>query len=239
MSRFVSRRQVGAYPRLPLKGTLDLTYRCGNNCRHCWLRLAPDAPERVSELSLDEIRRAVGEARAMGCREWAISGGEPMLRPDFGEIFAAIVDLSSGYTLNTNGTLITPGIARLLRRKGTTLVALYGATAAVHDAVTRNPGSFAALERGIAYLQEAGAAFTVQIVPMKTNFADYDAMVRLAESWSPSWRVGATWLYLSASGDARRNRDIMAERLDPVQVVELDQVLTGGPGHSDLEAVSG
>ena len=239
MSRFVSRRQVGAYPRLPLKGTLDLTYRCGNNCRHCWLRLAPDAPEGAAELSLDEIRRVVGEARAMGCREWAISGGEPMLRPDFGEIFAAIADLSSGYTLNTNGTLITPGIARLLRRTGTTLVALYGATAAVHDAVTRNPGSFAALERGIAYLQEAGAAFTVQIVPMKTNFADYDAMVRLAESWSPSWRVGATWLYLSASGDARRNRDILAERLDPVQVVELDQVFAGGPGHSDLEAVSG
>ncbi|MCK7525090.1 MAG: hypothetical protein MZV64_49535 [Ignavibacteriales bacterium] len=41
------------------------------------------------------------------------------------------------YTLNTNGTLITPAIARLLRRTGTKLVALYGATAAVHDAVTR------------------------------------------------------------------------------------------------------
>jgi MoaA/NifB/PqqE/SkfB family radical SAM enzyme len=223
MSRFVSRRQVGATPRLPLKGTLDLTYRCGNDCRHCWLRLAPDAPEGASELSLDEIRRIVGEARALGCREWAISGGEPMLRPDFGEIFSAIVDRSSGYTLNTNGTLITPRIARLLRRKGTTLVALYGATAAVHDTVTRTPGSFAALERGIAYLQEAGAAFTVQVVPMKTNIAVYDAMVRLAESWSPSWRVGATWLYLSASGDARRNRDIMAERLGPARVVELDQ----------------
>ena len=233
MSRFVSRRQVGAYPRLPLKGSLDLTYRCGNDCRHCWLRLAPDAPETISELSLDEIRRIAGEARAMGCREWVISGGEPMLRPDFGEIFSALVDRSSWYTLNTNGALITPGIARLLRRKGTTLVALYGATAAVHDAVTRNPGSFAALVRGVAYLREAGAAFTVQVVPMRTNFAGYDAMVRLAESWSPSWRVGATWLYLSASRDARRNRDILAERLDPAQVVELDQAYAGSTGAPD------
>jgi MoaA/NifB/PqqE/SkfB family radical SAM enzyme len=238
MSRFVSRRQVGAYPRLPLNGSLDLTYRCDNDCRHCWLRVPAGSTEAAPELSFEEIRRIVDEARSLGCREWAISGGEPMLRPDFGEIFSAIVDRSSRYTLNTNGTLITPGIARLLRRKGTILVALYGATAAVHDAVTRNPGSFAALERGIAYLREAGTAFTVQVVPMKTNIAAYDAMVRLAESWSPSWRVGATWLYLSASGDARRNRDIMAERLDPVRVVELDQAYAGSPGDTEGDAAS-
>lgn len=233
MSRFVARKKVERLPRIPLRGTLDLTYRCANDCRHCWLRLAPGAAERAAELSFDEIHRIVDEARAMGCREWALSGGEPMIRPDFSEIFSEIAGKSSWYTLNTNGSLITPGLARLLRRKGTKLIALYGATAAVHDAVTRNPGSFAALERGIAYLREAGAAFTVQVVPMKTNIADYDAMVRLAESWSPSWRVGATWLYLSASGDPRRNRDILAERLEPCRVVELDEAHAGGPGASE------
>jgi MoaA/NifB/PqqE/SkfB family radical SAM enzyme len=238
MKRFISRRQVGAYPRLPLKGSLDLTYRCDNDCRHCWLRLSPGAADGGRELAFDEIRRIVDEARSLGCREWTISGGEPMIRPDFSEIFSAIVDRSTRYTLNTNGTLITPGTARLLRRTGTTLVALYGATAAVHDAVTRRPGSFESLERGIAYLHEAGAAFTVQIVPMKTNFADYDAMVRLAESWSPSWRVGATWLYLSASGDARTNRDIRAERLDPAQVAELDQAYAGSPAETGPDAAA-
>ncbi len=238
MSRFVARRKVEKLPRLPLRGTLDLTYRCANDCRHCWLRLGPDAAEREVELSFGEIRRIVDEARALGCREWALSGGEPLIRPDFSEILSAIAARSSWYTLNTNGTMITPAIARLLKRRGTKLVALYGSTAAVHDAVTRNPGSFAALERGIAYLREARAGFTVQVVPMKINIADYDAMVRLAASWSPSWRVGATWLYLSASGDARKNRDILAERLDPRRVVELDEVQAGGPGSAEDDTVS-
>jgi MoaA/NifB/PqqE/SkfB family radical SAM enzyme len=228
MSRFVARRKVEELPRVPLRGTIDLTYRCGNDCRHCWLRLPPDAPEREAELSADEIRRIVAEARALGCREWAISGGEPMLRPDFTEIFADLTARSAWYTLNTNGTLITPAIARLLRRKGTKLVALYGATAAVHDAVTRRPGSFEALERGVACLREAGAAFTVQVVPMRTNIAEYDAMVRLAGRWSPSWRVGATWLYLSASGDAGRNRDILSERLEPARMIELEHAYAAG-----------
>jgi MoaA/NifB/PqqE/SkfB family radical SAM enzyme len=233
MSRFVARKKVARLPRLPLRGTIDLTYRCNNDCRHCWLRLPADAPEKSGELVFDEIRRVAAEARAMGCREWAISGGEPMLRPDFPEIFEETAGRASRYTLNTNGTLITPGIARLLRRKGTKLVALYGATAAVHDAVTRTPGSFDALSRGVAYMREAGAAFTVQIVPMRTNICEYDAMVRLAGSWSPSWRLGATWLYLSASGDPVRNRDILAERLDPAQIVALDRAHAGSPIDAD------
>ena len=232
MSRFVNRKEVIHLPRIPLRGTIDLTYRCNNDCRHCWLRLPRDSGDAAGELAADEIRRLVDDARAMGCREWFISGGEPMLRPDFPEIFAGITAKSAWYTLNTNGTLITPEIARLLRRKGTKLVALYGATAEVHDAVTRNPGSFEALWRGVAYLREAGAGFSVQVVPMKTNIFQYDAMVRLAESWSPSWRLGATWFYLSASGDPVKNAEIRAERLDPARVVELDGA--GGAGSGAL-----
>ncbi len=238
MSRYVHRKKVESLPRIPLRGALDLTYRCPNDCRHCWLRLSPAAAEASAELAFDEIRRIVEGGRAMGCREWTISGGEPMLRPDFPEIFEAVTGRSAWYTLNTNGTLITPRIARLLRRKGTKLVALYGATAAVHDAVTRNPGSFEALSRGVAYLREAGAAFSVQVVPMRTNIREYDAMVRLAESWSPSWRLGATWLYLSASGDPARNRDILSERLEPARIVELDGAAAAGVEDSETGAAS-
>ncbi len=239
MSRFVVRREVESLPRAPLLGTFDLTYRCPNDCRHCWLRLAPGAEEAAAELSTDEVRRIVDEARALGCREWAVSGGEPMLRPDFAEIFDHMTARAAWYTLNTNGTLITPPIARMLRRRGTTLVALYGATAAVHDAVTRRPGSFKALGRGVAYLREAGAAFTVQIVPLRTNIGEYEAMVRLALSWSPSWRLGATWLYLSASGDPVKNAEIAAERLDPAAIVALDQAGAGGPPLIEEDARTG
>ena len=218
---FTERVQAGAFPRLPLRGSIDLTYRCNNNCRHCWLHVPATAPEH--ELSLDEIRRIADEARAMGCREWSISGGEPMLRPDFPEIFDYLTRKARGYTLNTNGTLITPEIARLLTRKGSKMVALYGATAEVHDHITRNPGSFDALMRGFRYLQEAGAGFTVQLIPMRDNYQQYDEMVKLAKSLSPHYRVGAAWLYLSACGSAQRNAEISRQRLDPKDVIALDQ----------------
>jgi len=210
-------------PHLPLGGNLDLTYRCNNNCRHCWLRIPPRAKARQQELSFNEIKYLVDEARKMGCQKWNISGGEPMLRPDFAEIFIYITDKSVSYSLNTNGTLITPEIARLLKRRGNKMVALYGATAEVHDHVTRNPGSFEATMRGFAHLKEAGAGFTVQLIPLRDNYHQFEAMVNLAQSLGPHYRIGAAWLHLSACASARRNAEIRRQRLDPQEVIALDQ----------------
>jgi MoaA/NifB/PqqE/SkfB family radical SAM enzyme len=105
-------------PRLPLEGMLDLTYRCDNHCLHCWLWVSSTTQEIQAELSFEEIRRIVDEARQMGCQAWKISGGEPMLRPDFPEIFDYITRKAEHYNLSTNGGLITPEITQLMTRRG-------------------------------------------------------------------------------------------------------------------------
>jgi len=223
MTDYVQTRKVTNLPRIPLEGSIDLTYRCNNNCRHCWISVPADSPEKEKELTFDEIREIVDEAREMGCRRWSISGGEPMLRPDFADIFDYTTRKSVSYSINTNGTLITPEIAGLMKRKGAKMVALYGTTAEVHDHITRTPGSFEAAMQGFAYLKEAGAGFIVQLIPMRDNYHQYNEMVSLAESLSPHWRVGAAWLYLSACGDPDRNREIVRQRLSPEEVVELNK----------------
>ncbi len=57
------------------------------------------------------------------------------------------------------------------------MVALYGATAEIHDHITRTPGSFAATMQGFAYLREAKAGFIVQLIPMRANYHEFDAMI--------------------------------------------------------------
>ena len=217
-------------PRLPLQGSIDITYRCNNSCRHCWLRIPADASEKKDELSFENISRIVDEARKMGCRRWAISGGEPMIRPDFPEIFEYITAKATGYTLNTNGTLITPEIAHLLKRKGAKMVALYGATPDVYEAVTGNPHGFEQVMQGFSYLREASAGFIVQLIPMTANWHQWDKMIELAKSLSKHWRVGAPWLYLSSEGSPERNREIACQRLKPCDVIELDKP---NPSHEE------
>jgi MoaA/NifB/PqqE/SkfB family radical SAM enzyme len=53
--------------RLPLEGHLDLTYRCNNNCRHCYINLpATDKEAKGKKLSLEEISAIASEAVSMG-----------------------------------------------------------------------------------------------------------------------------------------------------------------------------
>lgn len=223
---YVHTHRSGQLPRLPLEGAIDLTYRCNNRCRHCWLWEADIETVQKKELTFEEIRRIVDEARALGCREWSISGGEPMLRPDFPEIFDYITRHSPhGYGLNTNGTLITPEIAQLMTRKGSKIIAIYGATAEVYDHITRNPGGFEQMMQGFSYLKEAGAGFTIQLVPLKDNLDQWDEMVALAKSLSSSWKTSSPWMFMSASGSAARNQEIMAQRIPPARVIQLDPPL--------------
>lgn len=223
MANSVWTKKSNNLPRLPLKGEIDITYRCNNDCRHCWLRIPPDAQEKSDELNFKEIRSVVDEARSMGCRQWSLSGGEPMLRPDFSEIFDYLTRNSNRYSLNTNGTFITPKIARLMKREGVKMVALYGATARVHDYISRRPGSFESAIRGISYLKEVGAGFTVQLVPMRDNYHQFKAMVKLATSLSPSYRIGASWFYLSACGNLEKNKSILNQRLEPKETVSVNK----------------
>lgn len=159
----------------------------------------------------------------MGCHKWSISGGEPMLRQDFAEIFEYISENCNSYALNTNGTLITPKIAKLLKRKGTKMVSLYGASAEVHDSITKSPGSFEATMQGFAYLKEAGAGFMVQLIPMRDNYHQFNEMVKLAESLSKYYRIGASWLYLSSCGSPKRNKCIREERLSAKELLAIDK----------------
>ena len=221
--KYLEEIKINSLPRLPLEGNIDLTYRCNNNCRHCWLRIPPDSSEKKSEVTSAEIKKIVNEARNMGCRRWSISGGEPMLRPDFSEVFDYLTRNSNSYSINTNGTLITPRIAKLMARKGVKMVALYGATTEMHDHITRSPGSFEATMAGFRYLKEAKAGFIVQLILMKDNYHQFQDMIKLAESLSKHYRIGAAWLYLSACADKERNAEIVRQRLAPKEVVELDK----------------
>jgi len=241
MSKYIGYKKKSPSIRIPIEGTIDLTYRCNNNCRHCWSRIPAESKRKEKEINFTGIKKIVDEARSLGCRKWTISGGEPMLREDFEGIFEYITRNTASYSINTNGTLITRRIAELMRRKGNKWVALYGADAGVHDFITRNPGSFEAMMEGVARLKEAGAGFIVQIIPMQANIDQYQKMVDLALSLSPFWRVGAAWLYLSSSRNQVKNAEIKAQRLDPKLALKIDaspfpceieDSQEGGPGQS-------
>ena len=95
---------------------------CQLRCQGCWVDVA--APSQ--KLSLDELNRIVGDAKAHGNAYFGILGGEPFLHPQLLDLFAAHPDCY--FQVFTNGQLITDDVARELARLGnvTPLISIEG-----------------------------------------------------------------------------------------------------------------
>lgn len=145
---------------------IELTERCNNDCVHCSVNLpAGDAAARDREWPTRAWQALLKDAADLGCLVVRITGGEPLLRDDFAEIYRRARELGLRVMLFTNATLMTPRLARLLRDVPpleAVEVSVYGMTAESYEAVSRTPGSFAAFRRGLGLLREHGVPFVVK-----------------------------------------------------------------------------
>jgi organic radical activating enzyme/TusA-related sulfurtransferase len=83
---------------------LYTNFDCNLHCDYCCVRSSPKAPRR--ELGLARVQRIASEAAALGVSEIFVTGGEPFLLPDIGEILAACT-AAAPTTVLTNGMLFT------------------------------------------------------------------------------------------------------------------------------------
>ena len=169
---------------LLFKIDIELTERCNNNCIHCCINLPMDDRSAINrELSTEEIKDILKEAASLGCLRVRFTGGEPLLRHDFEELYIFARRLGLKVLLFTNGTLITPHLADLFTRiplLEKMEVTVYGMSKKSYEAVTRKPGSFEAAWRGINLLLEKGIPFAVKGALLPPNRGDIDEF----EAWA-------------------------------------------------------
>ncbi len=142
---------------------VELTARCNERCRHCY---ADAGPERTELLARETAVAVVREAGALGFRALQLTGGEALLHPHVEEVAAAA--RAAGVPtveLYTNGLLLTDArLARLLQHEVAFAFSLYAREPAVHDAVTRVPGSHGLTVAAIRRALASGAAVRVGVV---------------------------------------------------------------------------
>jgi len=153
---------------------LEITWACNLACPHCYV----DAPRACpDELTLPEIRTVLTQARAAGMLELSLTGGEVCCRPDLMDIIAAGQEAGFPVRLVTNGTLVTPAVARAWRDAGIELVtvSLDAVDPDVHDAI-RGRGSHAQTLAGLAALTEAGLSVSLIAAFSRINLGQLPAL---------------------------------------------------------------
>jgi radical SAM protein with 4Fe4S-binding SPASM domain len=242
---FVSHQSIANNPlwkeRSPRLRSLDieLTERCDNACQHCYINLPrEDAAARKAEWSAGEWKNLLAQAAALGALSVRFTGGEPLLRDDFAEIYEAARRLGLKVTLFTNARRITPALVALFQRIPPLQkieITVYGMRAETYEAVSRAPGSFAEFRRGVDLLLAGGVPFAVKSVDLPQTTPDLQAFQDWAASL-PGMEVPAgvtRVLDLRARRDsAARMRHIAALRAAPEDVA--GKILAGKDARAEM-----
>ena len=206
---------------------MELTERCNNNCIHCYInRPEKDRDALERELSTDQIRALLNEAAALGCLTVRFTGGEPLLRTDFEEVYQFARQCGLRVRILTNATLMTPHLVDLfagLPPLEPIEITLYGMQPATCDTVTGVPGSFAAAWRGIKLLQNCNVPFIARYARLPHNSNDIPAFERWARQIP--WLEDAPMYTVFYEGRGRRDsesRNRLIDRLNPTPEAGLE-----------------
>jgi radical SAM protein with 4Fe4S-binding SPASM domain len=134
---------------------LELSRKCDLNCIYCY---ADSGEQKQGELSLKEIYDVLRQASAAGVRRIIVlGGGEPLVYPHTMDIMRSIADLGMGIDLFTNGTHLTPDMARQFIELGVApVVKMNSMIPDVQDRLAGKRGAHASIRQGLDALMQAG-----------------------------------------------------------------------------------
>jgi MoaA/NifB/PqqE/SkfB family radical SAM enzyme len=212
----------------PVLGRFDieLTERCDNDCIHCCIcRPRDDAAASSRELTTADLKAVLTDVASLGAMTVRLTGGEPLLREDFEELYLHARRAGLKILLFTNARRVTPRLADLLARVPPLEpieVTAYGMHAASSEKVTRRSDSLRESRRGISLLLERGVPVVLKGVVLPQTRDELDEF----EEWGGEFPAltgpppSTAILDLRVRRDSEaRNEQIRALRAAPVDVV--------------------
>ena len=113
---YIKRRLLAkaAAAAVPINGAFELTPRCNFACKMCYVRMTPETMKPFgSEKTAAEWLDLARQAKEAGMAFLLLTGGEPLLRQDFPEIYRGVSEMGLSVSINSNGALVTDEIREL------------------------------------------------------------------------------------------------------------------------------
>jgi len=187
-----------------------LTEGCNLACRHCWLAPRFDADgTRFARLPVDAYGQVIREGIPLGLKQVKLTGGEPMLHPEF-ESFLEIARRNNlGVGIETNGLLATEARAAAvaLCRDAYVAVSLDGVDAGTGEWLRGVKGSFAKGCRAVRLFAAAGVWTQVIMTLNRRNAGQAESMVSFAAS------LGARSVKFNILQPTARGENMRAENM--------------------------
>ena len=187
---------------IPVAGNFELTARCNFNCPMCYVHLTPEQlrASGKAELTAQQWLDIAGAAKEKGMLFALLTGGEPLVRKDFFEIYDGMRKMGLQISINSNGSLLKGEIlARFLETPPFRFnISLYGGSNETYRNMCGIP-VYDQVKENIRRLRQAGVdvSLNLSITPYNKDdlariYADaqeLDVNVRCSSYMYPSVRI--------------------------------------------------
>jgi len=156
----------------PFRMDLALTFRCNNNCLHCYT----GGPHETHEMSTEEWMRVIDKCVDLGIFTLTFTGGEPTLREDLPDLLRYAQKRGEVTGLVTNGRILKdPEYVKTLDEAGLDYVqiTLESHIPEVHDSITRIPGSWNETVQGIRNVEKSQIYLSTNTTLNKRNYESF------------------------------------------------------------------
>jgi radical SAM protein with 4Fe4S-binding SPASM domain len=172
--------------RRPIVGQFELTHRCNLRCRHCYI--VRDATR--AELTYEEICRILDELHKEGCLWLCLTGGEPLMREDFLDIYSYARQKGFIITVFTNGTLLDEKTATYLSSHPPFCVemTLNGATKNTYELITQVEDSFEKAMHGIELIRKHKLPFKIKCQAITLNVHELPLIQKFCQEIGAEFR---------------------------------------------------
>jgi len=205
---------------IPLYGGFELTSRCNLECRMCYVKgRRPQSELKKRELCAKEWLEIAASAAKNGALAVFLTGGEPLVREDFKEIYEGMCKLGLRVTLFTNATLLTEELVGWLAEAPPAVVdvSLYGMSEETYSALCGWGEAYGRAIEGIELLLKHGITTRIKTTVVKANLKDFSAIRAYAKSLNLEF-IGTTLVHGNLADGVRCIEDL---RITPEQFYEL------------------
>ena len=193
---------------IPLNGTFELSPVCNFSCRMCYVRKTRKEVEENDRkiLTLQDWLSIAKQAKEAGMLELLLTGGEPLLWPDFWSLYEELIDMGFIISINTNGSLIDENaVQRFVKRPPQRLnITLYGASDETYHSLCGISGVFQRVDSAIRMLNSAGIDVKLNCSLTPVNQGDLDLIIEYAKQLNLVLSV-STYMF----PPVRRNPDMI------------------------------
>ncbi len=168
---------------LPYGGTIELLPVCNMDCKMCYIRMTKEEIDRIGTMLTAEEWIGIGkQLQDAGVLHLLLTGGEPLLYPEFKKVYLSLKEMGFVLTINTNGTLISEEWADFFEEYPPKQlnISLYGPNDQVYQELCNNPNGFTQVMRAVRLLQDRSVNFRFNFNVTPQNREYFEDMIWVA-----------------------------------------------------------